>query len=133
MFRAPRQLPPLEALIADIGQPAPAVIAQALGVTERTVYGWLSKGAAPRPAALALFWETSWGRSVVDAQAVNGERVARGLLGALERETATLRARVAYLERVGTFGAANAPLLLGEAAQAGSLDLLHHGSAFLAR
>lgn len=111
MFLAPRQLPPLEALLADIGQPAPAVIAKLLGVHERTVFAWLAKGQAPRPATLALFWESSWGRSVIDAQAVNGERFARGLAQALEREKATLLARIAYLERVGQYGAANAPTL----------------------
>jgi hypothetical protein len=111
MFLAPRQLPPLEVLLADIGQPAPAVIGRALGVHERTVYAWQSRGEAPRAAALALFWETRWGRSVNEAQAVNGERWARGQVQALEREKATLLARVAYLERVGQFGAANAPTL----------------------
>lgn len=111
MFTAPRQLPTLEAMLHDIGRPAPSVVAAALGVSERTVYGWQAAGQAPRPAALALFWETSWGRSIVDAQAVNGERWARGHVQALEREKATLLARVAYLERVGQFGAANAPTL----------------------
>jgi hypothetical protein len=115
MFRAPRQLPPLEFLLRDIGQPAPAVIARALGVTERTVYGWISKGEAPRPAALALFWETSYGRSEIECNAVNGERYARALVSGLERQKATLQARVAYLESVGTFGSANAPLFLSEA------------------
>jgi hypothetical protein len=115
MFRAPRQLPPLESLLLDIGQPTPAVIAHALGVTERTVYGWISRGQAPRPAALALFWETSWGRSEIECNAVNGERYARALVAGLEKQKATLGARVAYLERVGTFGSANAPLLLCEA------------------
>lgn len=133
MFRAPRQLPPLESLISDIGQPAPAVIARALGVTERTVYGWQAKGEAPRPAALALFWETSWGRSVVMCEAVNGERFARALVSGLEREIGALRARVAYLERVGGFGSANAPLFLGETSEPGSLDLEHNRLAFLAR
>lgn len=134
MFLAPRQLPPLEALLHDIGQPAPAVIAKLLGVHERTVFTWLAKGQAPRPAALALFWESSWGRSVIDAQAVNGERYARGYAQALEREMGALRARIAYLEKVGHFGAANAPTLsaLGELAPPVALDLHRHGSAALA-
>lgn len=111
MFLAPRQLPELEAIVRDIGQPAPGVIARALGVSERTVYGWQAAGQAPRPAHLALYWETRWGRSQIDAQAVNGERWARGQVQALEREKATLLARVAYLESVGDFGSANAPTL----------------------
>lgn len=111
MFTAPKHLPPLDLMIADLGHPHPREIALFLGVTERTVYNWMQQNEAPRPAALALFWETTWGRSLVDAQAVNGQRVYMGLAQSLQRECDTLRARVAYLERVGTFGAANAPTL----------------------
>lgn len=109
MFKAPRQIPPPSVLLADIGQPPPAVIARALGVSLRTVYGWKAADQCPRPAHLAMFWESRWGQSVANAEAINGERFARGLVQALERENATLRARVAYLERVGSFGSANAP------------------------
>lgn len=111
MFRAPRQLPTLEAMVRDIGQPTAELVAAALGVSVRTVYAWQAAGQAPRPAALALFWETQWGRSVVACDAVNGERWARGQVQALEREKATLQARVAYLESVGDFGSANAPTM----------------------
>lgn len=111
MFLAPRQLPALDALLHDIGQPTPAMVGRALGVHERTVWGWMARGAAPRPAALALFWESRWGRSQIEAQAVNGELWARGQVQALEREKATLQARVAYLESVGDFGSANEPIL----------------------
>lgn len=111
MFRAPRQLPTLEAMVRDIGQPTAELVAAALGVSVRTVYAWQAADQAPRPAALALFWETQWGRSVVACDAVNGERWARGHVHALEREKATLLARVAYLESVGDFGSANAPTL----------------------
>lgn len=111
MFHAPRQLPPLECLLSDLGNPAPAVVAKALGVSVRSVYGWQAQGAAPRPAALAIFWETRWGRSVVDCRAVNGQQTAQAYARALESEKATLLARVAYLESVGVFGSANAPTL----------------------
>lgn len=137
MFKAPRQLPPLDLLMADIGQPSAKVVARALGVSERTVYGWQAAGQAPRPAHLALFWESSWGRSVIAAEAVNGERWARGQVEGLQREAATLRARVAYLERVGSFGSANAPTyrpgLLGELPAPVALDLDGHRLALPAR
>lgn len=121
MFMAPRQLPTLEAMVRDIGQPPAELVAVALGVSVRTVYAWMAAGEAPRPAALALFWETQWGRSVASSYAVNGERWARGRAQALERENATLEARVAYLERVGDFGAANAPTLAAPAQYLGAL------------
>lgn len=129
MFKAPRQLPPLEVLLSDLGQPGAAVVGRALGVSERTVYAWQAAGAAPRPAHLALFWESRWGASLVACEAVNGERWARGQVQGLERDAATLRARVAYLERVGQFGCANGPLFAGEAAQARALDLDRHCAA----
>lgn len=111
MFKAPRQLPNVSALLADIGQPPPQVVARALGVSVRTVYTWKAADQCPRPAHLAMFWESRWGQSLANVEAINGERFARGLLDAVQRENAMLRARIAYLERVGQFGTANAPTL----------------------
>lgn len=111
MLCSPRQVPPLDLLLSDLDNPCADAIAADLGVSVRSVYSWKRAGEAPRPAALALFWQTCWGRSQVEAQAVNDARSAHGLAQALARENATLRARVAYLERVGQFGSANAPLI----------------------
>lgn len=111
MFRAPRQLPALEHIVADIGRPSPAVIGRALGVHERTVYHWLARGEAPRPAHLALFWESRWGQSQIEADAHAIVMWSRGEVDALRRENATLQARIAYLEGLGDHGAANAPTL----------------------
>lgn len=108
-FRAPDSTPGLDELARHLGADAPA-IARHLGVAVRTVYHWQAAGKAPRAALLALFWETAWGQSIVDAEAVNAARVARGLAEALERENATLRARIARLESCGNFGSANGPL-----------------------
>lgn len=107
-FRAPAAVPDLAALVLELGLDARA-IARHLAVAERTVYHWLSTGKAPRAALLALFWETRWGQSIVEAEAVNAARVHAGYVAALEREVATLRARIARLEATGDFGSANAP------------------------
>ena len=85
-------------------------IARHLGITARTLATWQRSGNAPRLAHLALFWETRWGLSAAHCDAINGERVALGLARSLERENATLRARIARLEETGDFGAANAPV-----------------------
>lgn len=107
---APDHLPPLSVLIGDLhGSRTPESIGQHLGVSGLTVRRWIAKDEAPRAAALALFWETRWGLSALDAQAVNLVRTHVGLNNALRRENATLAARVAYLEGVGQFGSANAP------------------------
>lgn len=110
-FRAPQHTPPLDELAQHLGADTPA-IARHLGVAERTVYHWHATGKAPRAALLALFWETAWGQSILDAEAVNAARVARGYAEALERENATLRARIARLEAIADYGSANAPLMV---------------------
>lgn len=56
----------------------------------------------------------------VIAEAHNRAQWAAGLAQALERENATLLGRVAYLERVGSFGSANAPTLAAQRISAAS-------------
>lgn len=109
MFKTPRQLPDLASIVADLDSRRARDIADYLGVSERSVFGWLASGQCPRPAHLALFWVTRWGASIIDAETANGERFARAALVAAQTENATLRGQVAYLERLHT-GAANGPL-----------------------
>lgn len=111
MFRAPRQLPTLDAMLSDLGRPPADVVARALGVTPRTVRRWLADGDAPRPVLLALFWESRFGRSQFAADAQNAAMWARAQVAGLEREKATLERRVAYLEGLACYGSANAPTL----------------------
>ena len=107
--KAPNQLPPLGLILGDlIGPKTPEAIGKHLGVSASTVRRWLSKEEAPRMALLALFWETRWGQSIVDCEAVNQARMQEGLNRALKNENASLRARIARLEALGGgFGAAN--------------------------
>lgn len=111
MFRAPRQLPTLDAMLADIGRPGADVLGRALGVSARTVRRWVADGQAPRPVMLALFWETSFGRSQLHADAHNAAMWARAQVAGLQRENAALVRRVAYLEGLACYGSANAPTL----------------------
>lgn len=107
---APSQLPPLSMLIDDLhGDRSPESIARHLGVSALTVRRWIKSDQAPRAAMLALFWETRWGLSALDAQAVNLVRSHVALNNALRRENETLRRRIARLEGLA-HGAANAPL-----------------------
>lgn len=110
MFRGPPQTPPFGVLLDDLPTQDAARIAHHLGVSARTLARWQRYDSAPRLARLALFWETRWGLSVAHCDALNAESTALQLARALERECATLRQRIAYLEETGEFGAANAPL-----------------------
>ena len=115
-YLAPRSIPALSQVLPDLGHPSAREIANYLGVTERTVYGWKATDAPPRAVLLALFWESSYGRSALDAELHNSAQVYRNLSESLNLEAQNLRTRIARLERLGTFDCANAPFLAPVAA-----------------
>lgn len=109
--RLPRTLPPLSALLDDIGNPAAGAVARALGVTERTLRRWQADDQAPRCAALALFWLTRWGMSATNAEAHNAAVLHAAHARALTDEVARLRAELARVLALADSGAANMPSL----------------------
>lgn len=110
---APRWVPSWPELMADLCQPTPHQVAQALGVSVRTAKRYNAAADAPRPVLLAVFWLTSWGRSAVNAQAENDAQLALGHMRALQRRVSELEARVRHLQAIGNFGAANDPTPTG--------------------
>lgn len=104
---APRVIPPLSTMLADLGHPSASEVSAFLAVHPRTAQRWLSDDAAPRAALLALFWLTRWGRSELDAQAANDAAQAHRLRMLAEGQADRLRKQNAHLLRVGDFGAAN--------------------------
>lgn len=108
-FRAPVCPPALSLMVSALGSPHPCAIARLLDVHERTVYTWMAQDRAPRPALLALFWETPWGRNWQITNAENEARFASSHIAALQAVNQRLTGRVAYLERIGHYGCANAP------------------------
>lgn len=104
---APRVIPPLSTILADIGSPTACDLAALLDVHPRTVQRWLADDAAPRAVLLALFWMTRWGRSQLDAQAHNDAQHAARLARLAQLDVDRLRKQNAHLLRVGDFGAAN--------------------------
>lgn len=111
MFRAPSpaQLPPFDLMCQDLGLP-PAKIARYLGVTERTLRRWRHRG-APRAAHLALYWESRFGMSALEAERGNLIAHYHGLAGMHSREVQRLRRIVAKLEAERFDAAANSPFL----------------------
>lgn len=116
----PKSVPSLALLLEDLGNPAPAKVAKALGVSLRTVQRWVAIGEAPRAAMLALFWVTRWGQSAVDAETYNCNQMHAQMARALRDEVAELTGLLAKVGRIADFGSANDP-----ARQVGS-----HGSGF---
>ena len=80
-----------------------------LGVSERTVYHWLSSGHVPRTAVLALFWETQWGRGHIYADQVNEIRLLYAQLNLLQRQYRRATQIISGLRALHT-GSANEPL-----------------------
>lgn len=108
-YLAPRTVPALSQLLPDLGHPSPREIARYLDVSERTVYGWKAADDAPRAALLALFWESSYGRSALDCELHNSAMIYKRLSESLNNEAQMLRLRISRLEKMGDFGSANAP------------------------
>lgn len=93
----------------DLGRPSAAELSKFLGLTERTIYGYSRSGNAPRPVLLALFWESTYGRSHLDCEAFNARKTLQALGDSLARENAGLRARITRLEATADYGSANGP------------------------
>ena len=107
-FRAPRQLPHLETLLADLA--GRADLARYLGISPRTLTRWRATGAAPRAIMLALFWESRYGVSMIECDAHNAACASAALAASLERECTRLRGLLDRMQRAGAWDSANAPL-----------------------
>ena len=110
--QAPRSVPIWPALLDDLCQPPPERLAKVLGLSVRTVRRYNQAGSAPRAVCLALFWLTSWGRSHIDAQAVNDARLAVAYARSLQDRLEALEALVQHLQAISDTGAANDPVSL---------------------
>jgi hypothetical protein len=111
MFLAPKTLPSFAAISEDLRNIKPQALAKHLDVSERSIFNWKAQNNAPRAVQLALFWETCWGHSTLNCDLDNTVSRFKQLANALQNDNNTLRARIAYLERVSDFGAANQPFL----------------------
>lgn len=111
---APRDLAgaDLRGLLDDL-HATPAEVAKFLRVTERSVWRWLSEGSAPYAVLSALWHETPEGRETVACDVGNELAIVRGLAAGRGQSLAMEAARLAYLVRLGDFGAANDPLIIG--------------------
>ena len=106
---APLHVPFWQSMMDDLCNPPPERVARVLGISRRTVYRYNRDGHAPRTVCLAVFWLTSWGRSSVNAQAINDAMTACGYVDGLERQVKELQSTVAQLIQIGDFGSANDP------------------------
>lgn len=109
--RLPKQLPGIEEMLLELGRPTAHVIAKALQVSPGTVKRWIRTGRLPRSAHLALYWLTHSGRADIEVDMHNELLIAYGLARAYERERNELRALLKHVLAIGSFGAANDPVV----------------------
>lgn len=109
LFRAPRSLPALEALI-EANPHGPDKLARYLGITPRTLARWRARGAAPRTVELALYWESFYGMQHIETDAFNAAQQSAAEAAAWKRECERLAGVVARLEREYDWGSANSPV-----------------------
>lgn len=107
--RLPKELPPFEVMLKDIGDPSLPALAHALQVHESTLRRWLRGQDVPRVAMLAVFWLTRWGMSLADCEAHNTAVTQASLASALQAQVDDLQERIARLTTIGEFGSANDP------------------------
>jgi hypothetical protein len=107
--RLPTCTPPLRHMLQDMGNPTPAEVGKALGVSERTVRRWLKQEVPPRLAMLALYWLTPHGMGAVACEAHNAAVMHAGMAACLRSEVARLEGQLARLASIADFGSANDP------------------------
>lgn len=113
MFKAPvpAKLPHLHTILDELGLPDKQV-AHFLDVTPKTVDRWRKSGQAPRPVMLALFWESRWGQSAANCEAVNYGRMQYMQCLALKLQIRRMQTQIDKLEHLldeSGFSSANAP------------------------
>lgn len=84
-------------------------VTEMLDVHERTIYQWLSQERVPRSASRALFWETRWGRSVIDCDHYTEIDLLRQRIHILERQVVKAKDIITGLRGM-QYGTANEPL-----------------------
>jgi len=110
-MRAPSQIPPLWLMLEEIPFSYKQIAAY-LGVSVRTLERYRNTGHAPKSVQMALFWETKWGRSFANADAMNEAMYMRSVAQSLTDQLDQSRKQIELLERTiaQTSYAANSPI-----------------------
>lgn len=87
----------------------PKLVCKMLGVTERTVWRWLAEDSVPKMAVRALYWESRYGRSLIDTDHHTEVVLLRGHIQILQQQFARA-AQVIQGLRALNYGTANEPL-----------------------
>lgn len=86
----------------------PKIVCKMLDVSERTVRRWLAEESVPKMAVRALYWETRYGRSLIDTDHHNEVVLLRGQIRCLEDQFERASRIIAGLKLLN-YGTANEP------------------------
>lgn len=111
LHRLPRETPPPDLLLRDLGSPTADDLARALGVSRRTIWRWRETDEWPRMACLALFFASRYGWSVVDSEARFAVDLARLTAQSQHEQIRRLQRQLEAIEALGLHGSANMPRL----------------------
>lgn len=87
----------------------PKRVSKMLDVTERTIRRWFADGSVPKMAVLALYWETRYGRSLIDTDHHAEVVLLRGHIQILEQQFVQAT-HIIHGLRALDYGTANEPL-----------------------
>lgn len=82
--------------------------AKILDVTERTIWRWKSEGKVPKAAVLALYWESQYGRSLIDTDHHNETVLLRSRIRILEEQFVRAKDIITGMKLLN-YGTANQP------------------------
>jgi hypothetical protein len=93
----------------------PKLVCKMLDVAERTIWRWLAEGSVPKMAVRALYWETQYGRSLIDTDHHNERILMHTRIKILEQQFERAARVIAGLKLLNA-GTANEPYFdeLGE-------------------
>lgn len=109
MITAPKDIFSIEFFRTMLHELTMKRVTELLDVHERTVYHWLAQEKVPKTACRALFWETRWGRSVIDCDHHAEINLMRQRIRILEAQVVKAKDIITGLRSM-QFGTANEPL-----------------------
>jgi hypothetical protein len=82
--------------------------AKILDVTERSIFRWIATEKVPKAAVLALYWESKYGRSLIDVEHDREVSSLRGQISCYQSQFRRAKEIIAGL-RAMNYGTANEP------------------------
>lgn len=109
MISAPRDVHNVEFFRIVVHELSLSVASEILGVSQRTIQRWLANEEVPKYAALALFWESRYGRSIIDSDHQYEVHLMSVRIRILEQQLVKAKDIITGLRKM-SYGTANEPV-----------------------